>query len=164
MKQILVFFSILFSCTIFAKNKIVFYEPYPTELAGVIKILKFPGPPNYTSIENGDTDETGPYLILNSPIDIKSNTHIMANDTTEKNVQLVQVVVKQDSDRNKMKEGNNVKISGMLFHALTGHHHARILVIAEKMTIISRKSVKTKALNQLPKEDLQFLDHENMQN
>lgn len=163
MKQFLVFFSILFSCTIFAKNKIVFYEPSSTVLIGVIKILKFPGPPNYTSIEDGDKDETGLYLILNSPIDVKSNTHIIANDTTEKNVKLVQVVVKQDTDRNKIKEGNSVEISGTLFHALTGHHHARILIMAEKMTIISRESVKTKTLNQLPKEDLKFLDHENLQ-
>ncbi len=164
MKQFLVFFSILFSCTIFSKNKIVFYEPHATVLTGVIKILKFPGPPNYTSIADGDGDETGLYLVLNSPIDVKSNSHIMANDTTEKNVKLVQVVIKQDSDRNKIKEGNSVEISGTLFHALTGHHHARILIMAEKMNIMSLAFVKTKTLNQLPKEDLQFLDHENLQN
>lgn len=164
MKQFLVFFSLLFSCAIFAKNKIVFYEPHHIFLRGVIKILKFPGPPNYTSIKDGDRDETGPYVVLDSPIDVKSNTNIQANDTTEKNVQLVQVVVKHDSDWNKIKEGDSVEISGTLFHALTGHHHARILIMAEKITIKGSKSVKTKAIRQLPKEDLQFLDHENLQN
>lgn len=164
MKQFLVFIGILFSCTIFAKNKMVFYEPHPTLLTGVIKILKFPGPPNYTSIKNGDRDETGPYLILSSPIDVKSNTHIQTNNTIEKNVMLVQVVVKHNSDWNKIKEGGSVEISGTLFQALTGHHHARILIMAEKITIKGSKSVKTKTIRALPKEDLQFLDHENLQN
>ncbi|MCX7115014.1 MAG: hypothetical protein NTW08_03785 [Gammaproteobacteria bacterium] len=57
---------------VIAKNKTFFYEPHLTSLTGEIKMLKFPGPPNYTSIKEGDRDETGPYLILTAPIDIQN--------------------------------------------------------------------------------------------
>lgn len=126
-------------------------------------MLKFPGPPNYTSIKEGDRDETGPYLILTDPVDIQSSPHIQGNDTTEKNVKLIQVVMKHKRDWDKIKEGNIVKVSGTLFHALTGHHHARILVMAEKMRVMGRKSAEASTMH-LTKEDLQFLEHENLQN
>ncbi len=89
-------------------------------------MLKFPGSPNYTSIKEGDRDETGPYLVLTATIDIQSNPHIHANDTTEKHVKLIQVVVKHKRNWDKIKEGNFVEMTGTVFHALTGHHHARV--------------------------------------
>ncbi len=164
MKQFLtLIFNIFLMSSIYAKNQTVFYEPHLTLLTGEIKMLKFPGPPNYTSIKDGDRDETGPYLVLNVPIDIKSNFHIQGNDTTEKNVKLVQVVVKNKRNWDKIREGNCVEISGTLFHALTGHHHARVLIMVEKVTVIKKRSTETNAM-QLTKEDWQFLDHENLQN
>jgi len=60
----------LIPIAVFAKNKHFYYEPQVIELTGVIKTLKFPGPPNYTSIKEGDADETGPYLLLHDPIDV----------------------------------------------------------------------------------------------
>jgi len=164
MRSFLTFVLCLFLIgAVIAKNKTIFYESHITSLTGEIKMLKFPGPPNYTSINDGDRDETGPYLILIAPIDIQSNPHIQANDTTEKQVKLIQVVVKHKRDWDKIKEGNFVEMSGTLFHALTGHHHARVLIMAEKVSVMGNKPAETSAM-QLTKEDWQFLEHENLQN
>lgn len=163
MRLLLTFvFCLFFIDAVIAKNKTVFYEPHLTLLTGAIKMLKFPGPPNYTSIKEGDRDETGPYLILTAPIDIQSNPHIEGNDTTEKDVKLIQVVVKHKRDWDKIKERNLVEVSGTLFHALTGHHHARVLIMAEKVRVMDRSTEASTM--QLTKEDWQFLEHENLQN
>jgi hypothetical protein len=164
MRSFLTFVLCLFLIgAVIAKNQTVSYEPRLTSLTGEIKMLRFPGPPNYTSIKDGDRDETGPYLVLNAPIDIRANPHVQANDTTEKNVKLVQVVVKHKCDWDKIREGNYVEVSGTLFHALTGHHHARVLIMSEKVSVIGRKQTDTSTM-QLTKEDWQFLEHENLQN
>ena len=54
-----------------ARNRLVYFEPKYVELDGRIRMIEFAGPPNYENIRNGDTDETGPYLILNHPIDVQ---------------------------------------------------------------------------------------------
>ncbi|CAN5344762.1 hypothetical protein BH10PSE19_BH10PSE19_15280 [soil metagenome] len=52
--------------------------------------MTYPGAPNYESIKNGDTIETGPYLILKDPMDIDYVPHIeLGNDEPEKAVSLL---------------------------------------------------------------------------
>lgn len=112
---LLIFFIPSFS---FAKNQLVYFEPKIVKLSGVIKILKFPGQPNYESIKNGDADETGPYLILNNPIDIRLMPKIqIGNDNFEKNVKLLQLVVLNDDDWKNVEEGNCVSVIGTLSSA-----------------------------------------------
>jgi hypothetical protein len=146
-----------------AKNQLVYFEPKHVELYGIIKNLKFPGPPNYQSIRNGDADETGTYLILNNPIDVQLLPKIqIGNDEPESNVKLIQLVVHNDHDWQKIKEGNYVQITGTLFHALTAHHHARILLWIDKIKIQpTRKTVSNKL--DITADDQQFLDHEHLQ-
>ncbi|OGT49014.1 MAG: hypothetical protein A3E82_08730 [Gammaproteobacteria bacterium RIFCSPHIGHO2_12_FULL_38_11] len=147
-----------------AKNQSVYFEPKVVELEGAIRTLKFPGSPNYESIKNGDADETGPYLILNNPIDIKLVPKMqIGNDEPEKNVKIIQLVVRHDNDWKNVKEGNYVHITGTLFHALTGHHHARVLLWINKIKVFSTQKNINKKLN-ITKEDKQFLDHEYLQN
>ena len=140
-----------------AKNQVVNYEPNEVELKGVIKNLQFPGPPNYERIEKGDADETGPYLVLENPIDVipisKSQND---DDTSEKNVKLIQLVVENKQDWKKVKEGNQVEISGTLFHSHTGHHHTRVLLTLKKITVISKRKTVSKDLD-LTDEDKEFL-------
>src|SRR3990167_2563798 len=147
-----------------AKNQSVYFEPKVVELEGAIRTLKFPGSPNYESIKNGDADETGPYLILNNPIDIKLVPKMqIGNDEPEKNVKIIQLVVRHDNDWKNVKEGNYVHITGTLFHALTGHHHAMVLLWINKIKVFSTQKNINKKLN-ITKEDKQFLDHEYLQN
>lgn len=144
-------------------NQTVYFEPKVVELDGTIVTLKFPGPPNYESIKNGDRDETGPYLILSNPIDIKLSLNVQTgNDEPAKNVKLIQLIILNDSDWDKVKEGNQAHITGTLSAALTGHHHARILLDAKKINVISKKTIINKL--DVTADDLEFLENQNLQN
>src|SRR3990167_9100760 len=88
---------------VIAKNQVVYFEPTLVELSGVIKTLQFPGPPNYESIKKGDRDESGPYLILDNPIDIELTPKIqIGNDEPRQNVKLIQLIVHTNSDWKKI--------------------------------------------------------------
>lgn len=159
MKRYILFFMLL-PFVVFAKNKQFYYEPQVIALTGMIKTLKCPGPPNYTSIKEGDADETGPYLLLHDPIDVLASKS--TDEASEKNIKLVQLVVKNKNDWDKVRDGNNVHIVGTIFHALTGHHHARVLITVKNISLIPFKSPRDEALH-LTREDEEFLQHENLQ-
>lgn len=140
-----------------AKNQLVYFEPKYVELNGVIRTLQFAGPPNYESIKNGDKDETGPYLILNHPIDAQLIPKLQNDiDVPEKNVKLLQLVVENNDDWPKIKEGNYVRIIGTLFHAHTGHHHTRVLLMIKKLSVISKQKIISNHLD-FTNEDKEFM-------
>src|SRR5205814_7977358 len=92
--KLLLLLLIFISPISMARNHLVYFEPKYVELNGVIRTLQFAGPPNYESIKNGDADETGPYLILNNPIDVQLAPKLRSDtDMPEKNVKLLQLVV-----------------------------------------------------------------------
>lgn len=39
----------------------------------------------------------------------------------------------------KLGKGTHVKIQGTLFHRFTGHHHSRVLMIAESVQAVEKK-------------------------
>lgn len=158
-----IIFIMLLPIIAWAKNQQVYYEPKIVELIGIVTILKFPGPPNYTSIQDGDADETGPYLVLHKPIDVGFDPKLQNDDNMpEKNVTLLQIVVKNKDNWNKIKEGHKVHVVGTLFHALTGHHHARVLIAINKINVLTNYSILNNNLQFSP-EDQQFLEHEYLQ-
>ena len=76
---------LLFPIVTFGNNQVLFYQPKIVTVTGIVKTLKFPGPPNYTSIKEGDLDETGSYLLLEKPIDVEMNPQTETNnEQTEK--------------------------------------------------------------------------------
>lgn len=118
-----------------AENRLVYYEPIIVKLSGVIDVKDSPGPPNYESVENGDAAETGYYLKLPQSIDVvtpnvKSGTDEC--DEPEKNIHVVQLVIRHDSDWPKIRKGNHVTLTGTLFHAISGHHHTRVLMFVDE--------------------------------
>lgn len=165
--RLLILLPIIFSLSSLsiAKNQRVYFEPTVVKLEGTIRTLKFPGPPNYESIKNGDADETGPYLILDNPIDIKlvPKIQVIGNDELENNVKFIQLVVRNSNDWKNVKDGNYVHVTGTLFHALTGHHHARILLLIKKIKVFSTQKKINKKLD-VTNEDKRFLEHEYLQN
>lgn len=164
-KLLLLFIIIFTSSFSIAKNQLVYFEPKFVEINGVIKTLKFPGPPNYRSIKDGDADETGPYLILNNPIDVQLIPKLQSdNDEPEKNVKILQLVVQNDNDWGKVKEGNYVHIIGTLFHCFTGHHHARVLLMIKKIKVLSQQKITGSNKLNITDEDRQFMSHEYLQN
>jgi hypothetical protein len=144
-----------------ASNQIVHFEPEYIEINGVIRTLHFPGPPNYESVKNGDADESGPYIILDNPIDVTLIRKFQNEDDIdmpEKNVKLLQLVVQNNNDWAKIKDGNYVHIAGTLFHAHTGHHHARILLTIKKIKVISKQKIDNNDKLDLTDEDKEFLN------
>lgn len=139
MKVIILFFCFLTSLNIYSANIQVNYEPSVIELTGKLKLETFPGAPNYESIKSGDEIETHYYLALDEKIDVvksvnEKNTGI--NDETVSNVNILQLVIVNDSDWPKLKKigiGARVKIKGTLFKRHTGHHHSRILLEIQKI-------------------------------
>ncbi len=121
-----------------AKNPIYHFEqvkPEITALAGTLEKQTFPGLPGYESIKNGDHPEKGWYLRLIRPIDVEaSKSDTDPNSSTEKNIKIVQLANCYTSPEKKLlREKKNVWVKGYFFHALTGHHHSRVLFWVEKM-------------------------------
>lgn len=140
-----------------SENRIVYYEPKLVELTGTIKRLTFPGPPNYESIRKGDENETGPYLILKDPIDVVLYHHIViGNDEPEKNVKILQLVVYNDEDWPKIKEGAQVKIKGTLFRALFGHHHSRVLLGIKNIVVLQNQEIAAEDFS-ISEEDSEYM-------
>jgi hypothetical protein len=161
---ILLIIVCIFSSSVVAKNKVVYYEPKLVDLSGYIITLKYPGPPNYESIKNGDAEEIGAYLILNKPIDIKTLAKVqIGNDVYEKNVRLIQLIVLNDAHWLMLKEGSYVNLTGTLSHALTGHHHARALITIENVEVLSNHKMVGNKLN-LTDEDRKFQKYQHLQN
>lgn len=134
MQATLLFF--LFSLTCFAKNPVYRYEPDKVTLEGTLELQTFPGRPNYESIKGGDEIETQWFMRLGRAIDIETNPL----DTTgpwdpEKNVKVVQVII-DDKDWKKVGKGKRIRATGILTHAITGHHHARVLLDIQKMIVL----------------------------
>jgi hypothetical protein len=61
----------------------------------------------------------------------------MGNDIPENNLTIIQLVLLNDEDWEKIESGDYVHIKGILFHAIWGHHHTRVLLRAKKIQILS---------------------------
>ncbi len=123
-----------------AKKQSFYFEPNLSKLSGTIALVTFPGSPNYSSIKDGDEAETGAYLVLDEPIDVKLVPKIqIGNDESESNVTIIQLVPRNDSDWKKLENGSYVHITGTLFHAVWAHHHARVLLHAKEIQVTSKK-------------------------
>lgn len=149
-----------------ATNQVVSFEPTQVTLKGDIIMLTFPGPPNFESIKQGDKLEKGPYLILSKPIDVQLTTSQKSRqeaDESQKNVKLIQLVVFNTSDWQRIKQGNKVVVTGTLFSAITGHHHARVLLKVKKIAVLSKQTISNKALEHITHEDKAYLQQQHLQ-
>jgi hypothetical protein len=156
---LLLILSLITDCA-FASNQVVYFEPNIVKLEGNVRMLTFPGQPNYESIKHGDAEETDAYLILSKPIDIALyDATDIGNNAAVKNVKFIQLVVDREDDWKQIKEGNNVRIEGILFSALTGHHHARVLLRVNIVNVITKSEMMSKKLN-ITKEDRLFLKYQ----
>lgn len=133
--------TFILTCNAFAKNKQVHYEPKKVELSGRLDLQTFPGPPNYNSIQSGDEIERHFYLILDQPIDViasKEDKKKSMNTDSVYDVKICQLVTGQDKNWTLLRqsgEGGRVTIRGTLFQRFTGHHHSRVLIYVESITL-----------------------------
>jgi len=110
--------------------KKAFHEPRLSRLTGIIERQEFPGRPNYTSAASGDELEVYWILKLDTPIDIdgdkKSEINVQEHGVAE--IQLVLEPAQYKQWKTLLQKHRTVAAAGMLFHAISGHHHTAILM------------------------------------
>lgn len=111
------------------------YEPAEARLTGTLQRHIFAGPPNYEDIKHGDAPESGFYLHLDIPV-----CTLAAGDFEGKNgVRLVQLVLDRSGDAGLRSQlGRVVTLSGTLSPAISGHHHAPLLLDKPALESVSQ--------------------------
>jgi hypothetical protein len=104
------------------------YGPTVT-LTGKLSSKIIPGPPNYTSIRQGDQKETVLLLTLAKAFCTTGNDPA-GIDVPETGVRDLQLAVTKDGDWPFIRRliGKRVTVTGTLFHAHTGHHRTKVLL------------------------------------
>lgn len=101
------------------------YESDTVALAGTLRRETFPGPPNFESVGRGDRPETGYYLHLASPVCTVADS----NNDAVPGARLVQLVLDSAGyARLRPRLGRRVQLRGILFAAMSGHHHAPVVM------------------------------------
>jgi len=102
-------------------------------LAGTLTYVVFPGPPNYESIENGDSPEPTYILAMRSQMCIEDGGQFADPANRFDSVQLFTTDESLWVEIKKL-EGKQVHVSGLGFAAHTGHHHAPLILKVESIT------------------------------
>lgn len=102
-------------------------EPAFVECRGTLRLVVFPGPPNYESIKGGDKLEKVYILELDDPFDIASSEDPKKpfNDSEGwgKNVKRLQLF----GDKTLVRFiGRRVTVRGKLFEGIFVHHHTSV--------------------------------------
>lgn len=91
-----------------------------------------PGRPNYESIKDGDEEETGFYLHLDTPICTYERSEDEPDERAMDNVVRVQLILDSAGYAFwRPRLGQKVNVLGSLTAAHTGHHHAPLLLYVE---------------------------------
>ena len=121
-------------------------DPFIT-LSGTLRLKLFPGPPEYSSIENGDRadfcwvldmDKESFILALNTPV---QELGLDYKDIIKwPNASEVFLFPDQNVDESiRKRNGQHISISGYLFHAHTAHHYSpMLLTVPERFYRIGR--------------------------
>ena len=117
------------------------YDPVVVSLSGLLVRITNPGPPNYKSVSEGDASEAYFYLKLQTSIctNAKSDggTNVALNG-----VKLVQLNLKPEQYKLLESQlGRTIALSGKLYAAYSGHHHAPLL-LSEVATMPSSTSLE----------------------
>src|SRR5690606_39624115 len=117
------------------QTRTVLYEPNITELKGTLYQKTYPGPPEYSSVEAGDTPETVLILALTEPVDVQPA------DAKEEPFNQPEIGVREvhisffDSEPPEELWNQEIIVQGTLFSAHTGHHHRRVVMSANTWEI-----------------------------
>ncbi|RAX14197.1 DUF4431 domain-containing protein [Photorhabdus bodei] len=97
-------------------------------LDGTLLRITYPGPPNYESVENGDSPET--YWVLQPDKAIKCATG--APEFGDRS--LMQLVVEDEFYTvYRSLIGHRVRVTGTIMYAVTGHHHTPIMLETQRI-------------------------------
>jgi Domain of unknown function (DUF4431) len=118
-----------------AKEACLKYEPEIVTLVGVTTRQTFPGPPNYESVKNGDRPERCWLLRLPRPVCVRPSNPADDIQEAESGVTLLQIII-PDYKSVRPLLGRKVRIIGTLMHAITGHHHTKVLIDASMIEAV----------------------------
>jgi hypothetical protein len=109
------------------------YKQKEVVLEGSLYKKTYPGPPEYASIENGDSPETSWILALKNPIHVGEKSEYDDDHLNSPEKYVIEVVVVPPDDCSDSVMNKKVRVTGSLFHAHTGHHARRILCDAKRI-------------------------------
>ena len=106
------------------------YEPAVVRLDGRMQRRTFPGPPNYSSIQEGDRPEVQWILYLSSPVCVSATPGDDLNGVNESGITAMQLVIMITGDEKRYAPliGKEVQVKGTLFHSFSGHHRTPVLL------------------------------------
>ena len=137
MKKIIGLFVMAFMSlsNAFAASSCLDYSPKINVIEGIIKPIVFAGPPNFSSVKNGDKPEKYWVLYSTYPTCLNSNEDVDVDYANEQNVKEIQLIIDNYSKYKNMT-GKSVRVYGRLIHAISGHHHTNILMDVTKIELL----------------------------
>jgi len=105
------------------------YEPASVTIAGKLSKKTVAGEPNYEDTAKGDRKETVWFLELPRAICVAPGRDaLQEGESGVKRIQLQLLLSSIPKPQLINWLGKTIKVSGSLFHAHSGHHHAKILL------------------------------------
>jgi hypothetical protein len=127
-KQALCVVALMLCPPAIASDPCLHYGPEVFELVGIMRFRVYPGPPNFESVKAGDAPENNWVLQLARPICVTlSQPDPHGVNEPESGIQLLQLI-QPDYKASRHLLGKRVKVKGHLLHAITGHHHTKVML------------------------------------
>jgi len=108
------------------------YGPAIVTLTGTVARHMEYGPPNYGEDPAHDAKEVYWYLQLDDPICVNGKKDRSEEMEGEKSVGKIQIVYLDGYPKGDKWINHRASITGTLFHAVTGHHHTKVLIEARQ--------------------------------
>ncbi len=124
-RSIVILFSLLVATSVYAADTYKF-EPSMATLTGKLVKKEFYGPPGYGEDPKNDSKEHAAILLLTKPIKVVAGKNDQFNETRD-NIREVQLINVKKIALSPFFQ-KNVKVTGKLSSAITGHHHTDVLI------------------------------------
>ncbi|MBI5078726.1 DUF4431 domain-containing protein [Candidatus Saganbacteria bacterium] len=113
------------------------YEPATVTVTGVIHRMLFPGPPEYSSVEEGDMPLWNWILFLEKPVCVNARPvdTLYEEEYGVMRMQLAPVYMDNMSERYKNVLGKRVAVKGELYHSHTGCHVTKVLIMPRSIML-----------------------------
>jgi hypothetical protein len=109
-----------------AQRKQFHYDTEKVALTGKVIARTFFGPPGFGEDPKTDSRESQYILVLDMPIDVVGTPGENETERGVKQITLVVLDFKAIPIRPWLRQ--RVTVEGTLFHAITGHHHTKVLI------------------------------------
>ncbi len=123
-------------------EKCLEYEPETVRVSGVIHPQIFAGPPEFSSVEEGDEPLLYWILHLDEPICVNESRIVPILYFEEHNIKKLQLVMGSADGmykRYKKLLGEDVVLTGSLYHRHTGWHKTKALIIVYGIALNKNK-------------------------